>query len=161
MTEKTLREMITYFGDDVRRINHAVKVFGFARTIGRLEGLSEEAQLTLELAAILHDIGIREAEKKHGSTAGPYQEMEGPSIAEGILKRCGAEETLIPRVLELVGNHHSYGKINGPDFQILVEADFIVNIFEDGMTGAPVRRIIEKYFRTDAGKRLALSMYPA
>ncbi len=161
MTEKILREMAAHFGEDVRRINHAVKVFGFAQAIGRLEGLPEDVQLTLELAAILHDIGIHEAEKKHGSTAGPYQELEGPPIAETILKRCGADAALIPRVLELVGSHHSYGRIDGPDFQILVEADFIVNIFEDSMRGTPVRQIIEKYFKTETGKRLALSMYPA
>lgn len=161
MTAIVLQEMILYFGDDVKRINHALKVYAFARLIGKEEGLPNQEQDILELAAVLHDIGIHEAQRKHGSAAGKYQEAEGPSIADGILKKCGADEARIPRVLFLVGNHHSYQKIDGIDFQILVEADFLVNIFEDAMRLSAIESIVGKYFKTLSGKRLAASMYPA
>ena len=160
MISTVMQEMILYFSDDVKRINHALKVHAFARLLGQTEGLSKEKQDILELAAILHDIGIHEAQRKHGSTAGNLQEAEGPPVADGILQKCGVEEAVMPRVLFLVGNHHSYQKIDDTDFQILVEADFLVNIFEDGMRGAPVDSIIRKYFKTKSGKTLAASMYP-
>mgnify|MGYP000340972515 FL=1 len=32
------------------------------------------------------------------------------------------------RVAYLIGHHHTYDKIEGMDYQILVEADFLVNI---------------------------------
>lgn len=160
MINAVLQEMILYFEDDVKRINHALKVYAFARLLGQMEGLSAQKQDVLELAAVLHDIGIHEAERKHGSTAGKHQEIEGPPVADGILRKCGADEALIPRVLFLVGNHHSYQKIDDIDFQILVEADFLVNIFEDSMPDSSVQSIIGKYFKTQSGKRLAVSMYP-
>jgi predicted metal-dependent HD superfamily phosphohydrolase len=160
MTNTVMQEMILYFKDDIKRITHALKVYAFARLLGQMEGLSAEKQDILEMAAILHDIGIHEAQRKHGSTTGNYQEVEGPPIAEGILKKCMVAEAIIPRVLYLVGNHHSYQKIDDADFQILVEADFLVNIFEDSMSGASVASIIRKYFKTAGGIKLAISMYP-
>ncbi|MFZ5975457.1 MAG: HD domain-containing protein [Bacillota bacterium] len=160
MINAVLQEMIQYFKDDVKRINHALKVYAFARLLGQMEGLSAQKQDVLELAAVLHDIGIHEAERKHGSTAGKHQEAEGPPVADGILRKCGADEALIPRVLFLVGNHHSYQRIDDMVFQILVEADFLVNIFEDSMPDFSVQSIIGKYFKTQSGKRIAASMYP-
>jgi len=35
-------------------------------------------------ASILHDVGIKAAEEKHGSSAGHFQELEGPEIARKI-----------------------------------------------------------------------------
>ena len=69
---------MAYEAGDPARIQHLMKVWAFARFIGRREGLPPEQQETLELAALLHDIGIHQAEQIHGSTAGRYQELEGP-----------------------------------------------------------------------------------
>lgn len=154
-----LEKMIGYFGQDVRRVNHALKVYGFARAIGGSGAISADRLEVLELAAILHDIGIKEAERKYSSTAGRYQELEGPPIARDIMAGEGVDGAVIDRVCHLVGNHHSYGKIDGPDFQILVEADFLVNIFEDGMEQASIKSIREKYFRTPAGIKLLEGLY--
>lgn len=159
MVHKVMEEMILYFQGDVRRINHALKVTAFAQLLGKLEGLPSQEQHILELAAVLHDIGIHEAEKKYNSTAGNYQEREGPPIAEAILKKCHVEEEIIPRVSFLVGHHHSYQKIDGSDFQILVEADFLVNIDEDSMKKEIVETVVKKYFKTAGGIRLAEAMY--
>lgn len=161
MVPEILRRMIEYFGQDARRVNHALKVYGFARAIGGGEAIPADRLAVLELAAILHDIGIREAERKHGSAAGEYQELEGPPIAREIMAGEGVDGAVIERVCHLVGNHHSYGKIDGPDFQILVEADFIVNIFEESMGPAAVKSVKEKYFRTPSGRRLLESLYGA
>ena len=57
------------------------------------------------------------------------------------------------------GNHHSYTKVNGVDFQIIVEADLIVNIFEDDMGREAIRNIYENIFKTELGKELIRTMY--
>ena len=44
----------------------------------------------------------------------------------------GYDEAVIDRVLFLIAHHHTYTGIEGEDYQILVEADFLVNLFEDG-----------------------------
>ena len=81
MTEQATLRMIAHNHGDARRIAHSVKVHGYAQTLGLLEGLDGATQQVLELAAILHDVGIRPAEEKYGSAAGPLQEKEGEPLA--------------------------------------------------------------------------------
>ncbi len=159
LSGQVMKKMIEYFDGDVRRINHAIKVYGFAKSIGETEGISAEKQEVLEAAAILHDIGIKESERKYSSSAGKYQEIEGPPVAREILKDFDQTGEFIDRVCYLIGNHHSYGKIDDVDFQILVEADFLVNIHEDGMDRSQAETICRKYFRTPAGTSILESMY--
>ena len=156
---EVLFRMARYFGADVRRINHAVKVLGFAKGIAFKEGVSEFQLSLLIAAAVLHDIGILECERKYGSTSGSLQEKEGPSIAREMLLGIHADEALIDRVCFLIGHHHSYSEIDGVDFQILVEADFLVNIFEDGLGKTEIEAIRRKIFRTGAGLELLDLMY--
>lgn len=154
-----LSKMIVYFDGDVKRINHAIKVHSFAKNIGELEGISEEKLKILEVAAILHDIGIKESERKYSSSAAKYQELEGPPIACDILKEFNLSKDFIERVSYLIGNHHTHSKIDDIDFQILIEADFIVNIFEDSMNKEQVQIIKQKYFKTNTGMVFMESMY--
>ncbi|SMC50617.1 HD domain-containing protein [Papillibacter cinnamivorans] len=153
-------EMIGFFGSDTRRIGHFLKVWGFAAAIGKLEGLDPETQEILEAAAVVHDIGIRPSEEKYGSSAGHYQELEGPPLAKEMLRRLGYPEGLTARVSFLVGHHHTYGSIDGIDYQILVEADFLVNISEDRMDADAVSRIRGKIFRTKTGLDFLDAQYP-
>lgn len=166
MIHQVMMKMIRYFGTDIRRINHSLKVYSFATAI--LENnnyfsntylISEKETLTIQISAILHDIGIIDAEKKYNSTAGKYQEIEGPAIAKSMLQDLYFELDVIDRVCFLVGNHHSYAKIDDIDFQILVEADFLVNIFEDNLDRDSIKSIKDKYFKTKSGIELINSMY--
>lgn len=159
MISKVLNKMILYFGQDVKRINHALKVYGYAKSISGNELISDKYRIVVELAAILHNIGIKEAERKYNSAAGKYQEKEGPAIAEELIPAEGIEESIIKRVCFLVGNHHSYHKIDGTDFQILVEADFLVNIEEEAMGTEAIKSIKEKYFKTVTGLKMLESLY--
>jgi HD superfamily phosphodiesterase len=160
MIHLVLNEMIGYFGADVPRINHALKVYGFASAIGRSENLDAPTIQIIEMAAILHDIGIPASEKKYGSCIGKYQEIEGPPIARSILEKLKVAPSTIDRVCFLIAHHHTYTKIDNIDFQILVEADFLVNIFEDEMYSV-VNSIRDKYFKTNAGTELICRLYPA
>jgi HD superfamily phosphodiesterase len=161
MIHRVLDGMIGFFGADVRRINHALKVYGFAMAIGGACGLKDSETETLSCAAVLHDVGIKPAEEKYRSSAGSYQEIEGPPVARRILEGLGTPEDITGRVCHIIGRHHSYTKIDGIDFQILVEADFLVNIFEDGMSAEAVESVRKKVFKTEAGLRLLDEMYPA
>lgn len=124
MKNKIITEMEMYFGRDEKRINHAHRVLFFAEQMIEKEKGDVEV---VTAAAILHDIGIHAAEKKHGSTAGKFQELEGPPIAEHLLKRIGFPEDKIGEVLEIIAHHHSPGKVKTNNFKIIYEADCLVN----------------------------------
>ena len=153
------KEMISFYRGDPARIQHFMKVCGFAKLIGEEEGLDEKTLYILEAAACVHDIGIRPALEKYGKENGSLQEKEGPAEAEKMMKLLGFDEEVIDRVSFLVGHHHTYTGIEGMDYQILVEADFLVNYFENDMDRETVRKSVEKIFRTEAGKRIAQEMF--
>lgn len=159
--EPILRAMVAYDAGDPMRIHHFLKVHAFARLIGLEEGLDPRAQRILETAAAVHDIGIHRAEEIYGSSHGKYQEELGPAEADTLLTGLGLPREDIDRVLYLVGRHHTYTDIDGPDYQILVEADFLVNLYEDAVPPAAQKRAYDTIFRTEAGKRLCRELYPA
>jgi HD superfamily phosphodiesterase len=159
MINEVLKRMIQYNQNDIKRINHAMKVFGYAQYIGIQEKCDFEKQMVIEYSAILHDIGIHKAEEKYKSSAGEYQEIEGPPIANEIMNGLGIDDSIKERVLYIIGSHHSYGKVDGIDFQIIVEADFIVNIYEDAMTKDQIEAIKRNIFKTKTGISIMESMY--
>lgn len=157
---EAIGKMIGYFGADTRRISHALKVYGYAKSIGEMESLAMTQQTILEVSAVLHDIGIPESERKYGSAMGKYQEQEGPPIARLLLAGCNITQEQLDRICYLIGHHHTYGVIDGMDFQILVESDFLVNIQEEDMTCEQIRSIRSKYFKTPTGILYLDTMYP-
>lgn len=157
--DELLCAMIEYDKKDARRIQHFVKVHEFARLIGLSEGLDEKTQEILEAASIVHDIGIHKAEEKYGRNTGKYQELEGPGEAETLLLSLGWPQEVIARVSYLVGHHHTYSAIDGVDYQILVEADFLVNFYEEGAMPAIRQDVYNRIFRTEGGKRLYQLMF--
>lgn len=159
LASSVINKMILYFDGDVRRINHAMKVYSFAKSIGELEGIGNEKLLVLEVAAVLHDIGIKESERKYNSSAGNYQEIEGPAVAMNILEEFKLDNEFVDRVCYLIGHHHTYTKIDDLDYQILIEADFIINIFEDSIEKEKIELIKNKYFKTKAGIAFINNMY--
>lgn len=155
-----IKSAIDYFDGDVRRINHFLKVYGYSKTLGELEGLDERTLEILETTAVLHDIGIKISEQKYNSSAGKYQEIEGPAVAEEILRQIGGyDEEFIERVKFLIGHHHTYDSIEGLDYQILVEADFLVNADEDGLSKEAVKAFSDKIFKTAGGLSILKSNY--
>ncbi|SEP10786.1 HD domain-containing protein [Propionispora vibrioides] len=154
-----IQKMITYFDGDTRRINHALKVYGFAKCIAENEGLPAPSLEIVELSAVLHDIGIKVSEAKYNSSAGPYQEKEGPAVAGELLADLKLPQPVWERIAYLIGHHHTYSAIDGQDFQILVEADFLVNIEEDRLTKPQIESIYHKYFKTPTGRALLSSMF--
>jgi predicted HD phosphohydrolase len=139
------------FGADQKRITHALQVLERAEEIMRDEGGQPRVVIA---AALLHDIGIHEAERKHGSSAPEYQEAEGPPIVRRILEQRGFDEKAIEEVCRIVGSHHTGGEIDTVEFRIIWDADHIVNLSQQAEPWDPeqVEQTIEKVFRTRMGK---------
>ena len=151
--------MLEYFSGDPKRIQHFIKVHAFAAAIAEGEGMQTDDRRTLEIAALVHDIGIKVSEVKYNSSAGKYQELEGPAEADKLLTSLGVERAVIDRVCYLVGHHHTYKDITELDYQILVEADFLVNLYEDNESRESALRVKDKIFKTETGKRFISTIY--
>jgi len=149
-------EMKRYFRTDFKRIGHATRVARHAEKIGK----KEMGNLAVILgASYLHDIGIHEAERKHGSTAAKYQEIEGPEIAKSIMIKLGAKEELIDEVCDIIGHHHHPRTEETANFKVVYDSDLIANL-EEKHKENPVdkdrlTRVIDKSFLTESGREVA------
>ena len=159
-TQTLALAMIDYNNGDPKRIQHTTKVHAYASMIGRSEGLDEETLFILESAALVHDIGIRASEQKYGHQNGKLQEQEGPAVAREMLTRIGGySERQIERICWLVGHHHTYHVCEDLDYQILIEADFIVNLYEDNESPHTIRAVRKNIFRTGSGTKMLETMF--
>lgn len=145
-----ISELKSHFASDDRRIKHALTVLGFAESILKREPGNPEIVIP---AAILHDVGIKEAERKYNSSAAKYQEIEGPPIARRIMEKLNISNRIIDEVCEIIAHHHTPDVINTRNFNILWDADLITNIKEEGITINNQK--IKKLFKTDEGKKIA------
>lgn len=152
-------KMISYDGGSPERIQHLTKVWGYAKFIGTMENLDEQTQFILEAAAIVHDIGIKAAMEQHGHSTGKLQEELGPEIVGEMLGDLGFDDDVISRIAYLVGHHHTYDNIDGLDYQILVEADFLVNLYENDANVETIKHTYQSIFRTEAGKDFCRRMF--
>jgi HD superfamily phosphodiesterase len=158
LLERIELAMQLYFGRDQRRIDHARQVAGHAEELLRYIDADETVTMA---AAFLHDIGIPEAERLHGSCAGPHQEELGPPVARAILQELAAPSGFIDGVCALIGRHHTPAGIDSPEFRILWDADALVNLAEvvPGKKAEEIAAILEKWLVTEAGYRRARKIY--
>lgn len=146
--------MTDYYAGDPARINHFVKVHAYVRQIGLAEQLDADTLFLLEAAALTHDIGIREAERLYGQCGGKLQERLGPPEAQKMLDSLGFAPDVTERVCFLIAHHHTLDGVDALDWRILLEADFLVNMIEEGMKAEAIQCGREKTFRTEMGVRL-------
>ena len=151
--------MINYDNGDPKRIQHFCKVHSYSKLIGECEGIDKDTLFILEAAALTHDIGIHYCEEKYGNCNGKLQEKEGPAIAKKLLSEIGFTDTVSDRVQYLIAHHHTYDNIDGIDYQILVEADFLVNMLEDEFGEDAIIKAYENIFKTETGKKICAEMF--
>lgn len=159
LLDELYHKMIEFFHGDPKRIQHLIKVHSLSRLIGIGEKLDATSLFILEAAAYTHDCGIRPAEEKYGKCDGKLQEQEGPTVAQQMLLELGFENYMIERICYLIGHHHTYTNMDGMDYQILVEADFLVNLYEDDANRHTIQKAYDNIFRTDTGKQIFAQMY--
>lgn len=153
------RSMIEYYKGDPERIQHFIKVHSFAAMIGKGESLDDKTLFLLESAALVHDIGIKPAEEKYGCCDGNLQEQEGPAPARKMLGELGYEEEDIVRICYLIAHHHTYTNVDGIDYRILLEADFLVNLYEEKSPKNAVDAALKNIFLTDTGSKICRTMF--
>ena len=158
-TAELIQRMIAYSQGNRHDINHFLKVYALAKTIGEGEGLDQTTQAVLEAAAVVHDIACPLCREKYGNTNGKYQELEGPALVRDFLADSGLSQEAVDRIAWLVGHHHTLQDVDGPDYQILLEADYLVNADESGYSRENVENTLELVFRTRTGIHLLKSMY--
>ena len=156
---KIIEKMIVYFAGIPHEVQHFMKVWGYAKVIGELERLDEHTQLILEIAAVTHDIACPLCREKYGSADGKLQELEGPKLVADFLKDTGLSKEDIDRISFLVGHHHTYSGVDNLDYQILLEADYLVNAQESGYATENIRTVLNDVFKTETGKHLLKEMY--
>ena len=154
-----MKKMITFSNGNIHDIDHFLHVWSYAKMIGELEQIDPETQYILEVAAITHDIACPLCREKYGNTNGKHQEEEGIPLVTDFLSDTGMTKEQIERVAYLVGHHHTYTDIDGMDYQILVEADFLVNYFEDHLETESIKKSVKKIFKTETGIRIATEMF--
>lgn len=153
------QKMIEFYQGNLHDIDHFLKVWAMAKTIGELEGLDSHTQEVLELTAVVHDIACPLCREKYGNTNGSNQELESPPLVETFFEGLPVDPADLSRISFLVAHHHTDTGVDGLDYQILLEADFLVNAGESGYSRAVIEKFRQRVFRTKSGIRLLDSMY--
>jgi HD superfamily phosphodiesterase len=126
---RIVEALIHYFETDYRRIDHALSVLKHAERIA--ESKTGWDYSVLIASALLHDIGIKPAEKLHGYNNGTLQEQFGPPEAQRLLSAMEFPEAKTEKVMQIIGNHHSRSRYDYIELEILKQADAIVNKAEE------------------------------
>ena len=95
-----------------------------------------------------YDVRFQTGTDEHG------QKIELKAQEAGITPK-----EFVDRVSYIVSHHHTITGIDGIDYQIMIEADYLVNADESNFSGNNVRNMLEKVFKTETGKFLLQSMY--
>jgi uncharacterized protein len=159
MVTTAAEKMIDFYKGNIHDINHFLKVWAFARNIGEAEGLDEKTQEILEFAAVVHDISCPLCREKYGNASGKHQEEESAPLVDAFFAELPVGALDVERIKWLVTHHHTYTGVDGMDYQILLEADFLVNAGESGYSTEMIKNACTNIFRTATGIRLLKSMY--
>jgi len=65
----------------------------------------------------------------------------------------------VERVLYLIARRRTPEAADGPDYQILLEADYLVNASEGGFSQEDIRSTLDNIFKTTTGRALLKSVY--
>ena len=154
-----MEKMLAFSEGNIHDIDHLLRVWSYAKTIGELEKLDRDTQFVLEAAAIVHDIACPLCREKYGNTNGKYQEREGEPMVRAFFADSDLSTEQIDRIAWLVAHHHTFNKIEGIDYQILVEADYIANASENRYDRDSFKNFIEKIMRTYSAVRLTKTIF--
>ena len=139
---------------------HFMKVWGYAHAIGMSEGLPERVQLSLEYAAVVHDIACPSLRKETGRCDARLQAERGGAMAVEFFRGSGLPPDLVERIVFLVSHHHTYEGVSGMDWRILIEADCIANAVEQGLALPEAALMYERHFRTRTGRAVMRAVFP-
>lgn len=150
--------MKEHLSGDKERIDNALKVLEYAEKILEREEGNPKVVIA---AAILYDIGIREAERKPESAKGFNQEKDSLPIVREIMERSGSRAEVIEEVCQIIESHHHPEKIDTLNSKIVYDAVRLFNLRDkyDNKDKEKLKKIINKVFFTTAGKKMAEEIY--
>ena len=153
-----IKELELFFGNDKKRVNHAKKVLEFSEKLLIDEGGNSRIIIP---TAILHDVGIKIAEEKFGSSAPPLQEKEGPPVARRILSNYEFTKDEIDKICEIISHHHSKKFLRSLEGKIIFDADWLVNFGNESKVKdkQKVEKIIDRLYFTNSAKIIAKYLY--
>ena len=159
--QRLLEALEQQFGADQEPVAHAQEVLAAAEELLKLEPADWHIVLP---AALLHDVGLKAAEQKHGSSEPRWQELEGPPLARAILLKLGFQMKDIEEICDIVAHHHSPeapGRRDNPNFRAVYDADSLVNLrkLARGKSREELAAMIRDRFLTETGRRLAAQRY--
>ena len=150
---KLVRELVAHFEGDDGRVEHALRVLAWTEKL--LESEPGDREIALAVA-LLHDVGIKEAEARHGTSSAALQEEYGPAIAKRMLEIIGFPSEKIEAACEIVGKHHQRGGVDSDNFRILWDSDLLVNTADSpNLEPAKMASKIDDIFATATGRELA------
>jgi len=159
MISAAIERMIAFYEGNLHDIDHFLKVWAMAKTIGEQEKLDRKTQQTLELAAVVHDIACPLCRKKYGNTNGENQERESAPLVTAFFADLAVPGLDVERITWLAAHHHTYTNVDRLDHRILLEADFLVNAGESGYSREVIKSAQTRIFRTATGIRLLNEIY--
>ena len=154
-----IEKMIAFYNGNLHDINHFLKVWAMAKTIGEQEKLDSHTQEILELTAVVHDISCPLCRETYGNTGGKNQELESPPLVTAFFAELPIDPSDVARISWLMAHHHTYTNVDGIDHRILLEADFLVNAGESDYSQAAIQSAQQRVFQTSTGIRLLDSIY--
>lgn len=159
MISQIMEQMIAFSQGNLHDIDHLIRVWAYAKTIGEMEKLDAQTQRILEIAALTHDIACPLCRSKYGNTHGKHQEIEGAPMVRDFLKESALSEAEIEQVAFLVGHHHTLTSVRGAAWQVLIEADFIANASENGYGKDKIQHFLSEIVQTESGARLIRAVF--
>lgn len=156
---EVMEKMIRISNGNTHDIAHFMKVYTFAKTIAEMEKVDSRTQEIIETTAIIHDIACPICRIKYGNTNGQNQEKESATLAADFLKEFDIPEEEKNRISWIVSHHHTYTNVDGIDWQIILEADFLVNADESHYTEDSIISATHNIFKTESGKLLLKEIY--
>ena len=155
-----MMEMIAFDTADPKRIQHFLKVHSLARLIAEEEGMDTKTKILIEAAALVHSIAAIPAESKLGKSDSATLEELGPDYARDLLKEVGFSDDTTERVAWLVGHQHTFDNdTHSADHQILIEAIYLVNLYENNASDEEKHTALKTVFRSATGTELLYMMF--
>lgn len=140
-------------------INHLLKVYAYTSCLAQAESLSQRDQNAAKIAAIVHDIACPLCRQKFGKAIWTQQEYYGGLLVRQFFVETDIDQDLLEDIVYMVEHHHTLTAVNSLPFQILVEADFLVNADEHPYSQAQCQVAENAVFKTVTGKALLHGIY--
>lgn len=160
--QQTMKRMIDYYAAcDSTQIAHTLCVHEYTRMLAMRERYDERKRGLLEIAALLHDIGCPSAKWKYGDSLPIHQQQEGMCIAADWFASDPSwlDTQEAQWVVDVVGAHHNAVQAEVLGFEVLYEADLIVNLFEGYYPVDYADVYYHKMVRTKSGKQLFRQLF--